>query len=71
MTTLSVYVCVVQEAGLIVMQIESAQETVEGQAVHDANFSQAWVLLNAKLEAVSFTVPAGQFFSLRQQCCQK
>lgn len=55
--------CVVQEAGLIVMQIESAQETVEGWAVHDPNCSQVWVLLNAKPQVVSFTVPAGQSFS--------
>ncbi|KAL3160116.1 cytochrome c oxidase subunit 1 [Trebouxia sp. C0010 RCD-2024] len=40
-----------QEAGLIVMQIESAQETVEGWAVHDPNCSQVWVLLNAKPQA--------------------
>ncbi len=51
---------VVQEAGLVVMQIESAQETVEGQAVRDPNFSQVWVLLNAQPETVSFPVPSGQ-----------
>ena len=56
----------VQEAGLIVMQIESAQQTVEGQAVQDPNFSQIWVLFNAKPQAVSFPVPAGQFFSLER-----
>lgn len=67
----TVDVCMVQEAGLIVMQIESAEETVEGKAVHDPNFSQVWVLLNAKPQAVSFPVPAGLFSPLRGQRFQE
>ena len=56
--------CVAQEQGLIVMQINSADKTVqaEGQvhAVQDPNFSQVWVLLNAKPKATCFSVPAGE-----------
>lgn len=56
--------CMVQEAGLIVMQIESADKTVQpgeqGQAVKDPNFKQVWVLLNAKQQAACFPVPSGQ-----------
>ena len=62
--------CVVQEAGLIVMQIESADESVQqgGQAaaVHDPNFSQVWVALNAKPQATCFPVPTGQIFFCNQ-----
>ena len=53
-----------QEAGLIVMQIEGADKTEpagkQGQAVQDPNFSQVWVVLNAKSQAARFAVPAGE-----------
>lgn len=53
-----------QEAGLIVMQIQSADKTElageQGQAVQDPSLSQVWVLLNAKSQAARFSVPAGE-----------
>lgn len=56
--------CVVQEEGLIVMQISSADKTVQAdgqvQAVQDPSFKQVWVLLNAKPTATRFRVPAGE-----------
>lgn len=55
-----------QEEGLIVMQIEGADKTKppreQGQAVQDPNFSQVWILLNAKSQAARFSVPAGEVF---------
>lgn len=52
------------------MQIESADKTKpageQGQAVQDPSFSQVWVLLNAKLQAARFSVPAGEVSWPRQ-----
>ena len=63
----------VQEAGLIVMQIESADKAVQagepGQAVKDPDFKQAWVLLNAKPQATCFSVPSGQVSSNQRGVC--
>ena len=54
----------VQEAGLIVMQIVGADKTEpageQGRAVQDPNFNQVWVVLNARLQAARFSVPAGE-----------
>ena len=64
--------CVVQEEGLIVMQINSADKTAqtEGrvQAVPDPNFNQVWVLLNAQLKATCFRVPAGEVPRPKSNC---
>ena len=60
-----------QEAGLIVMQIKSADKTVGQQAVHDSQFSAVWVVLNAKPVAASFTVPAGQLHMCHNNAVQK
>lgn len=44
---------------MIVMQLVSADCT-EKQGVNEPQFSQIWVVLNAKPQAVSFTIPAGK-----------
>ena len=57
-----------QEAGLIVMQLKSADTGTDKQAVNDSQFSQIWMVLNAKPQAASFTIPAGKSLSISEHC---
>ena len=51
---------VLQEAGLIVMQLSSAGQPGSTQQVYDPQYSHVWVLLNSNPHKVAFEAPAGQ-----------
>ncbi len=48
-----------QEAGLIVMQLSSAGQPGSTQQVYDPHYSHIWVLLNSNPHKVAFEAPAG------------
>jgi hypothetical protein len=54
------YLSMLQEAGLIVMQLSSAGQPGSTQEVYDPQYSHIWVLLNSNPHKVSFGAPAGQ-----------
>ena len=50
---------VVQEAGLIVMQLSSAGQPGSTHEVYDPHYSHIWVLLNSNPHKVAVKPPAG------------